>query len=105
MLPRGARAQTAPLTRPIPSSGEALPLIGLGTWITFNVGADRALREQRAEVLQTFFHFESEKAVQVMLGVVPVTSYRMPMYRSSSDAPTGGMGIANWNPATSKSAS
>ena len=30
----------APMSRPIPSTGEALPVIGLGTWITFNVGRD-----------------------------------------------------------------
>src|SRR5690348_15986318 len=29
------------LTRPIPSTGEALPVIGLGTWQTFDVGTDR----------------------------------------------------------------
>ncbi|MFP2896970.1 hypothetical protein [Corallococcus sp. 4LFB] len=29
------------LTRPIPSSGEALPVIGMGTWQTFDVGAPR----------------------------------------------------------------
>lgn len=29
------------LTRPIPSTGEALPAIGLGTWQTFDVGAER----------------------------------------------------------------
>jgi hypothetical protein len=33
-------AQAAPLTKPIPSSGEQLPVVGLGTWITFNVGND-----------------------------------------------------------------
>ena len=27
------------LTRPIPSSREAIPVIGLGTWQTFDVGA------------------------------------------------------------------
>ena len=27
-------------TRTIPSSGEALPVVGLGSWITFNVGND-----------------------------------------------------------------
>jgi hypothetical protein len=27
-------------TRPIPSSGERLPVIGMGTWITFNVNRD-----------------------------------------------------------------
>lgn len=29
------------LTRTIPSSGEALPVIGLGTWQTFDEGASR----------------------------------------------------------------
>jgi diketogulonate reductase-like aldo/keto reductase len=43
------------LTRPIPSSGEALPVIGLGSWITFNVGNDRVARDNCAEVMRTFF--------------------------------------------------
>jgi diketogulonate reductase-like aldo/keto reductase len=52
----GAHAQTAPvLTRRIPSSGEELPLIGLGTWIVFNVGSDREARDARAGVLRSFF--------------------------------------------------
>src|SRR3546814_7264555 len=50
-----AKAQGAPITRAIPSSGEALPVIGMGSWITFNVGKDRRLRDQRAEVLRVFF--------------------------------------------------
>ena len=33
-------ATHAPLMRTIPSSGEAIPAVGLGTWITFNVGDD-----------------------------------------------------------------
>lgn len=44
-----------PITRRIPSSGEALPLVGLGSWITFNVGNDRVAREQCADVVQAFF--------------------------------------------------
>ena len=48
-------AAARPLTKAIPVSGEALPVIGMGTWITFNVGEDAALREQRRGVLQTFF--------------------------------------------------
>ncbi len=48
----GARA---PLTRAIPSTGERIPVIGMGTWITFNVGRDAALRAQRVEVLRAFF--------------------------------------------------
>src|SRR6185295_4106170 len=39
------------LSRPIPSSGEAMPLIGLGTWITFNVGSDRVARGACADVM------------------------------------------------------
>ncbi|WP_427912740.1 aldo/keto reductase [Ramlibacter sp. MMS24-I3-19] len=51
-----ARAQApAPHTKPIPSSGEAIPVIGLGTWITFNVGRDRHGRQQCAEVMRAFF--------------------------------------------------
>jgi diketogulonate reductase-like aldo/keto reductase len=45
----------APLLRPIPATGEQLPVIGMGTWITFNVGDDEALRAQRAEIVRTFF--------------------------------------------------
>ncbi|HEX7052793.1 MAG TPA: aldo/keto reductase [Burkholderiales bacterium] len=39
-------------TRAIPSSGERLPVIGLGTWQTFDVGGDAAARAQLAQVLQ-----------------------------------------------------
>ncbi|MEY3252901.1 MAG: hypothetical protein RL227_1874, partial [Pseudomonadota bacterium] len=51
-----ARAQAPPpLTRPIPKTGELLPLVGLGSWITFNVGADRAGREASYQVIRAFF--------------------------------------------------
>jgi diketogulonate reductase-like aldo/keto reductase len=53
--PQLARAGPGPmLTRPIPATGEQLPVIGLGTWITFNVGDDEALRAERADVVRTF---------------------------------------------------
>jgi diketogulonate reductase-like aldo/keto reductase len=63
LRPRNAKAHPAPgaarpgpiLTRPIPSSGEALPLVGLGSWITFNVGEDVAARDSCAEVMRAFF--------------------------------------------------
>jgi diketogulonate reductase-like aldo/keto reductase len=42
------------LTRPIPSTGEALPVIGLGTWRAFDVGADQTARRQLREVLRLF---------------------------------------------------
>jgi diketogulonate reductase-like aldo/keto reductase len=48
-------AQSGVLTRPIPSSGEALPVVGLGSWITFNVGDDPRARDACAEVMRAFF--------------------------------------------------
>jgi diketogulonate reductase-like aldo/keto reductase len=43
------------MTRRIPGSGEALPAIGLGSWITFNVGNDPRARDACAEVVRAFF--------------------------------------------------
>ena len=43
------------LTRKIPSSGEALPVVGLGTWQTFDIGSDRAEMDARKEVLRVLF--------------------------------------------------
>lgn len=51
-------AQSLPgplLTRAIPSSGEAIPLVGLGSWITFNVGHDPVAREACTDVMRAFF--------------------------------------------------
>lgn len=42
-------------TRVIPSSGAALPVIGCGTWIGFDVGARPAELPQRAAVLSELF--------------------------------------------------
>ena len=42
-------------TRTIPSSGESVPQVGLGSWITFNVGNDRAARDASTEVMRAFF--------------------------------------------------
>jgi diketogulonate reductase-like aldo/keto reductase len=47
-----ASSGTSMITRPIPGSGEALPVVGLGTWQTFDVGADAAERAPLKEVLQ-----------------------------------------------------
>ncbi|HEU5170605.1 MAG TPA: aldo/keto reductase [Gemmatimonadales bacterium] len=57
--PGGAWARVPPraapiLTRPIPSSGEAIPVIGLGTWQTFDVGRSPADRAPLEEVLGAF---------------------------------------------------
>jgi aryl-alcohol dehydrogenase-like predicted oxidoreductase len=44
----------AMLTRRIPRTNEALPVIGLGTWQTFDVGTSPAERGPLAEVLRRF---------------------------------------------------
>ncbi|QRM31821.1 aldo/keto reductase [Microvirga sp. VF16] len=56
LWPLTGTAKPSPvLTRPIPSTGEPLPLVGLGTWITFNVGRDIEARDSCAEVMRAFF--------------------------------------------------
>jgi diketogulonate reductase-like aldo/keto reductase len=42
-------------TRPIPTSGESIPVIGMGSYITFNVGDDPELLAARTDVLRAFF--------------------------------------------------
>ena len=58
----GDRAAAAPSpsspamrTRAIPSSGMALPVVGCGTWRTFDVGPDPGARAPLAEVLAVLF--------------------------------------------------
>lgn len=56
LMPISLHAQeSSPARRPIPSSGEAIPIVGLGTWITFNVGSDPVLRDECAKVMSAFF--------------------------------------------------
>ena len=45
-------AAPAMITRPIPSSGEAMPVVGLGTWSVFDVGGDAAERAPLKEVVR-----------------------------------------------------
>lgn len=75
--PFDARAEdassTGPITKTIPSSGEELAVIGMGTWQTFNVGSDPKLRDDRTRVLQTFFQGGGEMVDS------------SPMYGSSQD--------------------
>ncbi|HEY2865058.1 MAG TPA: aldo/keto reductase [Casimicrobiaceae bacterium] len=74
LRPATAPAQPrAILTRPIPSSGEALPVIGLGSWITFNVGDDPIARDTCTDVIRNF----------VEAGGRMIDS--SPMYASSQD--------------------
>lgn len=71
--PASAAAVPELLTGEIPSSGEEIPVVGMGTWQTFNVGADEKLREDRTRVLQTF--------VEMGGGLIDSS----PMYGSSQD--------------------
>lgn len=54
-------SQTSPqkasslIKKKIPSNGEAITAIGMGTWQTFNVGGDTQLRNDRTLVLKAFF--------------------------------------------------
>ena len=49
-----AGPESAILTRPIPATGETLPVVGLGTWQTFDVGPSPAERAPLEEVLRAF---------------------------------------------------
>jgi diketogulonate reductase-like aldo/keto reductase len=51
---RQAMAAPSMISRPIPSSGEAMPVVGLGTSQVFDVGADAPARGPLRAVLQAF---------------------------------------------------
>jgi diketogulonate reductase-like aldo/keto reductase len=54
--PARAQPDAALLVRSIPSSGERLPAVGLGTWLTFHVALGNApALAQRRTVLERFF--------------------------------------------------
>ncbi|HEY7140574.1 MAG TPA: aldo/keto reductase [Methylomirabilota bacterium] len=69
----GSGPGSAILTRPLPATGEAIPVVGLGTWQTFDVGGSAAARAPLGEVLGAF----------VELGGRVVDS--SPMYGSSEE--------------------
>jgi diketogulonate reductase-like aldo/keto reductase len=48
-------ASAGVLTRAIPSSGERIPVVGLGSWRTFNVGEDPVSRAECTAVMRRFF--------------------------------------------------
>jgi diketogulonate reductase-like aldo/keto reductase len=50
-MPQDSRAS---VSRPIGKSGESLPVVGLGTWQSFDVGRDAAARAPLREVLKVF---------------------------------------------------
>ena len=51
-IPLSARAAPALLTRPIPSTGEPLPAVGLGTWQAFDVAGDAAAIDEARATLR-----------------------------------------------------
>lgn len=68
-----AKVATKIITKKIPSSGEAIPVIGMGTSRTFNVGQSTQFRNIRAQVLETFFEMHG------------TTIDSSPMYGSSEE--------------------
>jgi diketogulonate reductase-like aldo/keto reductase len=54
-VPWTLAAGATPIRKAIPSSGEQLPVIGMGTWQTFHVGDDPEERAPLANVLRVFF--------------------------------------------------
>ncbi|MFO7858036.1 MAG: aldo/keto reductase, partial [Ectothiorhodospiraceae bacterium] len=55
-LPGGtAAARDDIIRRPVPRLDRTIPAIGMGTYITFNVGPDPDLRSRLREVLRIFF--------------------------------------------------
>ncbi|MEO7743616.1 MAG: aldo/keto reductase, partial [Usitatibacter sp.] len=49
-------AHAGSTTRKIPVTGESIPSVGLGTWLTFDVGgADSPARRARGDILTAFF--------------------------------------------------
>jgi diketogulonate reductase-like aldo/keto reductase len=54
-VPAAPAAAASIATRAIQSSGERLPAIGMGTWITFDVAGDAAAGRTRTSILSDFF--------------------------------------------------
>lgn len=56
LLPLSLRASEKIIRRPVPRTGERIPAIGMGTWLTFGIEPDDgAALETRRQILQTFF--------------------------------------------------
>ncbi|MFX0543413.1 aldo/keto reductase [Roseovarius sp. S4756] len=69
----GSALAGASTVRSIPTTGASVPVIGLGSWITFNVGNDPVLLDKCAEVIAAF--------VEAGGGMIDSS----PMYGSSQD--------------------
>jgi diketogulonate reductase-like aldo/keto reductase len=55
LQPQLLAAEPAAILKAIPKTGEQIPVIGMGSWITFDVGTDARARADRVRVLQEFF--------------------------------------------------
>ncbi|MDF0600177.1 aldo/keto reductase [Psychromarinibacter sp. C21-152] len=53
-VPVEAQENVGPMRR-VASTGKMIPAVGLGTWITFNVGRDPKLLDRSADVMRAFF--------------------------------------------------
>jgi diketogulonate reductase-like aldo/keto reductase len=60
MMPPLAHAAPSPATRIIPADGRRLPVVGLGTWQTFDAGADPAARANLGRLLARFVELGGE---------------------------------------------
>lgn len=78
-ISHAAVAGDARIKRVVPKTGEEMPVIGMGTWITFNVGNDKAARRARTDVLRAFFEAGG--------GMIDSS----PMYGSSQDVVGAGL--------------
>ncbi|MEX0298349.1 MAG: aldo/keto reductase [Kordiimonas sp.] len=54
-IPIAASDQLAHIKKKIPSSSEAIPITGLGSWITFNIGRDQKAQQSVESVMRAFF--------------------------------------------------
>ncbi len=43
------------ISKPIPNTDEQIPVIGMGSWLTFDIGHEQKLRGQQCQVLAKFF--------------------------------------------------
>ena len=73
------------LTKPIPKTGEAIPVIGMGTWQTFDVGRSPEARRPLEEVLAEF----SDSEPPAVAGGPKQTARKLidssPMYGNSEE--------------------
>lgn len=50
-------SEQSPLRKKIPASGEPIPVVGMGTWLTFDIDEERhGERAARVKVMEKFFH-------------------------------------------------